>query len=214
MDSSINYFSLLGSIVIQMLIILNPPSAAAVMLGVTGNLSVKERLAISQKVCIIGSALLFIFALFGQVILNSIFHISTEAFQVGGGMYLFTIGLAMTFAEPDEESVSDVDKDKIYSMIITPLATPLLVGPGTITAVLVTRMGLPEGLGYQLTFYSAVAIALALVYLVFYLACKFSKYLTPLFLKILEKLVGILLMCIAISSVIHGITTFISKLKL
>ena len=209
MEPSIGYFQLFCTTVIQMLVILNPPSAGTVILGVTGSLSVKERLAIARKVCIIGSVLLFVFAFFGQIILDSVFHISAAAFQVGGGLYLFTVGLSMASNEPEEENLESDAHGKINSMIITPLATPLLVGPGSLTATLVERTSLPPGFGYELTFYIALAVTLALVYVCFVLMCKFSKYLTPLILEIIKKLIGIALICIAASSIIKGIGNFL-----
>jgi multiple antibiotic resistance protein len=183
------------------------------MLGIANRLSVKERLRMSQQICLIGGILIFTFAFFGKIILDDIFHISTEAFQVGGGLYLFTIGLGMVFSKDfDEQQNEGTAPQDPFSFVITPLATPLLVGPGTITAVLVRRTALPNSISCVLTFYGALAVAMLLVYFLFFISCKFSKYLTPSLLKVIEKLMGILIACLAINSILQGLKTFFQHL--
>ncbi|MDR0418086.1 MAG: MarC family protein [Puniceicoccales bacterium] len=210
---NIGYIQTFGAIVIQIYVILNPPTSITVMLGMSKNSTVTERLRASRQICVIGGLLLFAFALFGQMILSDIFHISTEAFQVGGGLFLLFIGLSMSLPKSfNDEMKSDSTAKSLSSLVITPLATPLLVGPGTMTASLVKRMELPNSLDYTVVFYLALAVAMILVYFTFILGCKFSKYLKPSFLKIIEKLVGILLFCLAISSIFKGVKVFIQSL--
>jgi small neutral amino acid transporter SnatA (MarC family) len=51
-----------------------------------------------------------------------------------------------------------------------------------------------------------------LVYLSFFLGCKFSKYLTPPVLKIIEKLAGMLITCLAVGSILAGTKAFLQNL--
>jgi multiple antibiotic resistance protein len=216
---NIGYIQTFFAIIIQIYIILNPPTSITVMLGMSQGNTVIERLQASKQVCVVGSMVLFVFALFGKIILNDIFHISTEAFQVGGGLFIFLIGLSMVTAKNSDDEASSDGKAKsgektqnLSSLVITPLATPLLVGPGTMTATLVKRMELPDSWDYAIVFYLALTVTMILVYFTFVLGCKFSKYLKPMILKIIQKLVGILLLCIAISSILKGTEVFIQSL--
>ncbi|MDR2806857.1 MAG: MarC family protein [Puniceicoccales bacterium] len=213
MNADISLIQLFCVTIIQIYIILNPPSVIAVMLGLTNRNTIEERLLISKQVSIIGGLLLFTFAFFGQIILDDVFHISTEAFQVGGGLYLFTIGLSMLLPKNSQISEDTSSSEKsAFNFVITPLATPLLTGPGTITAILVKRTEIPDAIPYICAFYGALMVTMILVYCSFFLGCKFSKYLTPFLLEIVEKLVGVLLACIAIKSILKGITTFVQCL--
>ncbi|MDR2200560.1 MAG: MarC family protein, partial [Puniceicoccales bacterium] len=176
--------------------------------------TVEERLQISRKICCIAGALLCVFAFLGKIILQDIFHISTEAFQIGGGLYLLTVGLGMAFSAKESGSGknqgnSAAEEMNISSLIVTPLATPLFIGPATITKTIEKLMGLPPSLAYNLTFYAALVVTFLLAYFTFILGCKFSSYLTPSLLKIVEKLVGVFLICIALSSILSGITKFL-----
>jgi multiple antibiotic resistance protein len=212
-----NDFSLLNlffSTISKMCVVMNPIPAIAVLLGVSSHNTVGERLNISKQVCTIGGTLLFIFALFGKIILEDIFRISPEAFQVGGGLYLFSIGLSMALSKESDEQVEDLapTENNAFNFIVTPLATPLLVGPGTITATLVQRTELPEGTAPIFTFFGALIVSLILIYFTFFMGCKFSKYLKPAIIKVIEKLVGILMLCLSIGSILNGATKFLQKL--
>ncbi|MDR0740852.1 MAG: MarC family protein [Puniceicoccales bacterium] len=210
---NINYIQIFCTIIIQIYIILNPPTSITVMLGMSQSNTVIERLQASKQICIVGAILLFAFALFGKVILNDIFCISTEAFQVGGGLFILLIGLSMVTAKNSDSDVkSDSTTQNLSSLVITPLATPLLVGPGTMTATLVKRMELPDSFDYAIIFYLALAVTMILVYFTFVLGCKFSKYLQPKVLRVIRKLVGILLLCIGTSAILKGVKVFTQSL--
>jgi multiple antibiotic resistance protein len=210
---NISYIQTFCTIIVQIYLVLNPPTSITIMLGMSQNNTVAERLQASRQICIFGTMLLIAFALFGKVILNDIFRISTEAFQVGGGLFIFLIGLGMvTTTHSDSATENDSTTQKLSSLVITPLATPILVGPGTMTATLVKRMELPDSLDYTITFYSALATTMVLVYFTFVLGCKFSKYLQPRILRVIQKLVGILLLCIGTSAVLKGVKVFMQSL--
>jgi multiple antibiotic resistance protein len=208
-----SYIPTFGIVIVQIYIILNPPTSIAVMLGMSKNSTVAERLQASRQICLIGGMLLLAFALFGQMILNDVFHISTEAFRVGGGLFLFFIGLNMATAKSSDGEMKDDGTTKsLSSLVITPLATPLLVGPGTMTATLVKRMELPNSWDYAIVFYLALAVTMIFVYFTFIIGCKFSKYLTPVVLGIIQKLVGVFLLCIATGSILKGTRIFLQSL--
>ncbi|MDR1435518.1 MAG: MarC family protein [Puniceicoccales bacterium] len=214
MSGDFSLLNLFFSTTSKMYVILNPVAAIAVMLGLSSRNSVAERINISKQVCTIGGTLLFIFALFGKIILEDIFHISPEAFQVGGGLYLFSIGLSMALSKESDRQVEDLPSTEknAFNFIVTPLATPLLTGPGTITATLVQRTELPEGTAPLLVFFGALTVTLFLVYFTFFMGCKFSKYLKPALIKIIERLVGMVMLCLAIGSMLSGATKFLQKL--
>lgn len=210
----VEYFNLLVLLTMQFYIILNPPSVVAVMLGLTAESSLEERLELAKRVCKIGGILLFVFSLIGNFILDEVFQISTEAFRVGGGSFLFLVGLSMLISKEQEASKEDIQQQKtkdIFTYAVTPLSTPLLVGPGTITAVLVKRAEM-ENFGQEIVFFVAIIAAMLLVVVTFIFGCKFSKYFTPAILHIIEKMVGLLLICIAIKSIMAGMSTFIDQL--
>jgi len=79
---------------------------------------------------LIAIALVSAFALFGQLILNAL-QITVESFMLGGGLLLMVIAIDMLGGTVRTKTVN------LEQVAIVPLATPLLVGPGTMTTLIV-----------------------------------------------------------------------------
>jgi multiple antibiotic resistance protein len=115
----------------QIFAILNPISVIPTFLSLTDDLDAVERHRIvrnsSFAVLIIALAL----ALGGSYLL-SFFHVSISSLQVGGGVLLMAIAIEMLGGLPRTKSL-----ESHTEVAIVPIATPLLVGPGTMTTIIV-----------------------------------------------------------------------------
>ena len=96
----------------------------------TENVSKDVRMKIVNTTALIVVALIFSFALFGQLILNAL-QVTVESFQLGGGVLLMVLAIDMLGGTVRTKTV-DVEQ-----AAIVPIATPLLVGPGTMTTLIV-----------------------------------------------------------------------------
>ena len=126
-------------ILIPLLIIMDPLGNLPFFLLFTKQNTVSERRRLAGVASIAAAAILVFFSLTGDAVLTFL-GISLPAFQLAGGFIFFIYALQMlrlipsgikTSAEEEEEGLS---KDNVA---LVPLATPLLAGPGSITAVLV-----------------------------------------------------------------------------
>jgi multiple antibiotic resistance protein len=203
--------NLLAEVTISIYTILAPIVGAAVMIGMTPSATDAERMHISKQACIVGGALLMVFAVAGNFIMESVFKISTHAFQVGGGLYLLTIAAGMVVKKEEEvsEAKGEVKPKSLGNIAITPIGTPLLVGPGTITATLVKKSTVCKTSSDMVIFFLALGLVMFLAYLTFVVSCKFAKLLTPKVLGVIEKAIGLILACMALESIMAGISTFL-----
>mgnify|MGYP001770640099 FL=1 len=156
--SSIIDFAALPIIVVKLFAIIDPFSVLPYILAVYET-STKEGQKVTwtfltNKITVAVGALLVIFSLLGKPILDAL-GISPQAFMIAGGILLIYLGIdtmggfqQLRFAKKLEEAV------------ITPIATPLLVGPGTITALITLSVSYS-----QLTLIVASVITSFLVYL-------------------------------------------------
>ncbi|MDR2735291.1 MAG: MarC family protein [Puniceicoccales bacterium] len=200
--------------------ILSPVIGAAIMIGMTPTATPDERIRISRQACLVAGSLLIVFAVAGNFIMETVFRISTHAFQVGGGMYLLTIAVGMVIAkeakEAKEEKTGDSQGKPVQqvsgNIAITPIGTPLLTGPGTITATLVKKSSIPNNFSSMAVFFTAMIFVIFLSYLTFVISCKFANLLTPKVLGVIEKITGLILICIALESIIAGTSTFLRLL--
>jgi multiple antibiotic resistance protein len=115
---------------IQLFAIINPLSALPTFMVYTEDVDESSRKKIVNTTVLIVIALVFSFALFGQLILNAL-QITVESFMLGGGVLLMIIAIDMLGGIVRTKTVN------MEQVAIVPLATPLLVGPGTMTTLIV-----------------------------------------------------------------------------
>lgn len=110
----------------------NPLGTMPVFLTMTQGLSNNERKAIVRRATIVAFITLIIFTLSGQFLFK-FFGLSTNGFRIAGGFVIFKIGFDMLQARYSNAKLSDEEvKTYMNDISITPLAIPMLCGPGAI----------------------------------------------------------------------------------
>ncbi|MEM3579133.1 MAG: MarC family protein [Candidatus Bathyarchaeia archaeon] len=118
------------NISIQLFTIMNPISTIPTFLIYTGKLKDDERLKVTSTTTMIVVALLLTFTLFGPLILKAL-DVSVTNFRFGGGILLLILAIDMLGGMSRSKTID------IRQVAVVPLATPLLVGPGTMTTLIV-----------------------------------------------------------------------------
>lgn len=182
----------------QIFAILNPISVIPTFLSLTDDLGVTERHRIvrnsSFAVLIIAVAL----ALGGSYLL-SFFHVSISSLQVGGGILLMAIAIEMLGGLPRTKSL-----ESHAEVAIVPIATPLLVGPGTMTTIIVL-----SGLVPLLLLVASIFI----VTFVTYLLLRYSEILVSVFgrngIRALGRFMTIIIAAFAAQLMYAGVTEWL-----
>src|SRR3990167_7487242 len=121
----------------SLFVIVDPIGLVPAFLAMTDQNSKEDRIRMAKLASLITFLVLVSFAFCGKFILNA-FGVTVPAFEVAGGIILLKIALDMLQAkrtalkETPEEQAEGSTKDDIA---VTPLAVPMLAGPGAITAV-------------------------------------------------------------------------------
>jgi multiple antibiotic resistance protein len=118
------------NITIQLFTIMNPISTIPTFLLYTGNLKREERLKITSTTTMIVIVLILTFTLFGPLILSAL-DVSVTNFRFGGGILLLILAIDMLGGMSRSKAID------VKQVAVVPLATPLLVGPGTMTTLIV-----------------------------------------------------------------------------
>ena len=154
--------------------------------------------------------MLIVFSLIGNIIF-SFFGITLHAFRIAGGILFFRIGINMleskvsrTKSTP-KESEEALDKDEIA---YTPIGIPLIAGPGAITSVMILSSEATT-IPLKLVFFLNIFIVMALTYFIFRTAEYMSKRFGTTGLRILQRIMGLILMVIAVQFIIEGITPIV-----
>lgn len=188
--------------------IVDPFAVIPTFLAMTVRDSAEQRRRMARTACITCAGVMAFFALAGPAIFK-LFGITLPAFQVAGGLVLLLSALDMLRAqksplkETPEEAAEGMSKDDIA---ITPLAVPMLAGPGAITTSIVLA-NKAHGLPQKAVFYALIALVALVSYFVLTIAADGAKRLSSTFLNIVTRLMGLLLAAI-------GVQLILSALKL
>ncbi|MDD5302222.1 MAG: NAAT family transporter [Elusimicrobia bacterium] len=188
--------------------IVDPFAAVPTFLALTARDTAAQRHRMARTACITCAGVMGAFAALGPAIFK-LFGITLAAFQIAGGLVLLLSALDMIRAqkspmrETPEEFAEGMSKDDIA---ITPLAVPLLAGPGAITTSIVLA-GRAAGLEQKALFFVLIALVAFISYWVLTLAADSAKKLSPTILNIITRLMGLLLAAI-------GVQLILSALKL
>ena len=196
---------------IAILPIANPFSTAVVFLAITDGMSEERRRHQARLACIYMAAVLVVFLLAGALIMR-FFGISLPGLRIAGGLIVTRIGFGMLRSEPEEDVSEESRKEAehMQDVAFTPLAMPMLSGPGSI-AVTVGIASESSGLGEHL----AIAVGIGLVALVSWWVLRASRqvvrFLGVTGMNALVRIMGFLLVCVGIQFVVDGVVQILSS---
>ncbi len=191
----------------SLIIITNPFSVATVFLTLTQSHDAAARRAIAKKACRTALIVMVLFSLTGTLIFK-VFSITIGAFQIAGGLILFTVAMNMLRASvplrlkqtPKELKEAMAKNDPS----IVPIAIPMISGPGAITTVLVLASD-AKGYWEVPILLVCIIISIVIIYQVLLHVPRMSKYLGTSFLNTLNRVMGLILAAVAVQFVINGI---------
>lgn len=186
--------------------IVSPISTAPIFLAITPDDTSEARSRMAKLACTILAIVLILFAIAGTFLLRTL-GITISAFQAAGGILLLLIALDMLQAKDSsrkisrEESQAGAEKEDVA---ITPLAVPLLAGPGAIsTAILLANRA--EGWAQRIALYGAIIIVSFATFLILKFASRGVQWLNPIFLRVTTRLMGLLLAALAVQFIFNGL---------
>jgi len=165
-----------------------------------------------------------LFSFFGKYIFE-LMGIEFYSFYIAGGILLAIISLEMLLGKRVETKVSEKEEKEIIekqkaaerdNLTITPLAIPMLTGPGSITMGLVLFGGIHfNGLGTAvpiIEFTAGAALAYVLSFIIIAKSDIIGKIIGKMGLKVMSKIMGLLLLSIGVQFISNGVTQFIATL--
>ncbi len=196
-------FSLLALSSIFFLV--DPFAALPTFLAVTAGADKAKRRRMAGKASLTALLFLSAFAVGGQYIFK-MFGITLPAFEIAGGIILLLIGLDMLEAKRSatqevigeaEEAASKEDAG------IVPLGIPMLAGPGSITSVMVL-VGQAQTSWQMGAILAAIAVTAGICYLVLGNSDRVARALGDTGIRILVRIMGLLLVALAVQYFVNG----------
>lgn len=194
--------------------IMNPVSNLPIFLSVTEGATSAQRRSVAIKLCLYCVLLGAVFAVAGNAVLN-LFGISIDDFKVAGGLVVLMIGLNMLHGNESSSHHGSATEQASFpdetAVAFYPLAFPILVGPGTITTLIVYRKEATTNA--ELALYAGIFVALSvLVAFVFAAGGQLEKYLSSSARVIMTRLMGMILLAISVEMITGGLRVLLPGL--
>ncbi len=191
--------------VVTLTAVLDPFLAVPIFVSVTAGERVRERQRLANVVTLTVFLVLAGSAFFGERLLRMM-GASVPAFQVGGGLVLLLMALAMLNAQAGEIRQTRAEarelRSREYSGVV-PLAVPLLAGPGAIgTTIIAAQAG---GVAHGAVLVACITLVCALLWVMLRLAPGIAGRMGTTGLNIATRLLGLLLAAIAIQTMAEGL---------
>jgi multiple antibiotic resistance protein len=189
--------------------LVDPFAAIGSFLAITGNMEEERRKRMARKAAMTCFIVLTSFALAGQYIFQ-MFGIKLPAFEIAGGLILMLIGLDMLEAKRSATQEASGDTEEAAAKEdagIVPLGIPMLAGPGAISSVMVLVGQVPTLWNWEMaSVLGAIAITALVSYWVLAGASRVRTVMGETGIRILVRIMGLLLVALAMQFFVNGLT--------
>ena len=194
-------FRIMLSIAFSLFLLMDPIGNIPLYLSTLKEIKPKRQRSIIFRELIIALVIIILFNFVGNELLTFL-HITKDTVQISGGIILFLIALKMIFPGQDDHTF---EKKELTEPFIVPLAVPLIAGPSVLAAVILYA--------HQQTSDLIMIPAIVLAWLASLIILLLSSYLNRILgwrgIVALERLMGLVLIMIALQMLLGGIHSFI-----
>jgi len=190
----------------SLFVIVNPIGTVPAFLAMTPTDTILRRNQMAKLACWVMAGVLLVFAIAGTLIFK-LFGITLPTFQMAGSVVLLLIALDMLRAqrsqvqETEEETAAGTVKDDIA---ITPLAVPMLAGPGAIsTAILLHSQA--TGIPQRIALYLCICGVSVITYVIFRFSARGTAWLNPIAMKLTTRIMGLMLAAVAFQFMVNAL---------
>ncbi|HON81053.1 MAG TPA: NAAT family transporter [Methanoregulaceae archaeon] len=193
----------------SIIIIVNPLGATLTYVTLTAGMNPLTRRDVAKESCRYALLILIAFALMGGLILQ-VFGITIDAFRIGGGILLFVIGMEMVYARTSRTKLTATEKYESMEaedISVTPLAIPMIAGPGAITTIIVLVSEAAGSFPDIAMIIISILAAVLLTYLMMIRSDTIVSRIGQKEFRAINRLMGMLLIAIAVQFVINGLVS-------
>ena len=188
--------------------IMNPIANTPIFLGLTSDNEPGDRRKIAAKALIVSFVIIVVFSAGGKLIFD-LFGITLSAFRIMGGFLVALIGYQMLHGgeHSSVQQPSEDDKQKSLDaeleVAITPLAMPILAGPGTIATAM--NFASAGGVSEFIVTVGAFFLLCVISYVFFVSGERIVKYIGDNGIKVVTRMMGLILAVIGVQMLIQGV---------
>ncbi len=188
---------------VAVITVLNPFGNLPQFIAMTDGVKMPIRKKLFHNIVLVAFCIVFIFLLSGSFIMKYLFRVSLDDVRVAGGMILIVMSMKnLLFASTSQDYsyYQSLKFDELFKKSIIPMAFPMLVGPGTLTTIIVIAEDKSMSLAIG-------AIGLAFLFLLglFHYAATIEKILGKLVLYIFARIALVFVIAMGFHMIIGGL---------
>lgn len=203
------------SVLMGFVAIMNPIGNVPIFIGLTSGATNAERKVIALRSTLLAFFVVIMFILFGSEIFN-LFGISLESIQIAGSVLIFLVGFQLLHGRNSQihhpERINNTTDNEEINLAISPLAIPILAGPGTISTALSFSAQADNLLKVTIVVTGFALICFA-TYIAFISAEKIMNFFKESVITVITRLMGLLLTIIAAQMLITGVHSVVSNIS-
>ena len=192
-----------ASATILLLLITDPVGNIPVFANALKHVAPERRARVILREMLIAFFLLLTFMFVGEGFLR-VMNLSELSLQIGGGVILFLIALRMDFPPPAAE-----EAEILTEPLIVPLAIPAIAGPSALATVLLLVSQQPDR---RWEWIAALCVTMVISAVVLVSAERIQRIVGPRLVTAVERLMGLVLVSVAIEMMLRGAKTFAMQL--
>ena len=188
--------------------LINPIGTMPIFMTMTASLDNANRTRTARKASIVALLTIILFSFSGQLLFN-FFGISVHSFRVVGGVIFFLVGMDMLQARLNRVKIAENEvKAYVNDISITPLAIPMICGPGALTNAIVMMQD-AETVEKKIVLIAVITLVMLLTYIVLYSSSRITNLLGETGNNVLMRLMGLIVMVIAVEFFFSGLKPII-----
>ena len=193
----------------SLFVIVDPLAVVPAFLAMTPNDTAELRIRTARLACCVTAGVLLLFSVAGQLVFK-VMGITMPAFQIAASILLLIVALDMVRAqrsrvqETHEERLAGTEKTDIA---VTPLAIPMLAGPGAISTVILLQNEATD-IPQHIALYGCIVAVSLVSYLILRISARGARWLSPIIMSIAIRIMGLLLAAVAIQFMLNAIKAF------
>jgi multiple antibiotic resistance protein len=195
----------------SILFIVDPIAVIPTYLVITQGETTAQRQDTARRACIAAAVLLVVFATAGKLIFQ-LFGITLPAFRIAGGLILWLVAMDMLRGErtTQESPVEISEGTQKEDVAVTPLAVPMLAGPGAISTVVVLA-GQARTIPQHIIVYLSIVLTAVLSWIALRIGERLVVWLGETGIRVTTRIMGLMLAAVAIQFVITGAREALGK---
>ncbi len=177
----------------------------------TTGMDQEHRTRTAKKASFVAFITILLSAFSGQLLFN-FFGISINSFRIVGGVIFFLMGMDMLQARLGKVKVKESEvKAYVNDISITPLAIPMICGPGALTNAIVL-MEDADTIEKKGTLILSIVIVMLLTYIILYSSSRIIKVLGETGNNVMMRLMGLIVMVIAVEFFFAGLKPIVAEM--